>query len=153
MSGTLTGPIPELGKEPIFIANGAIIPMEVSREYTRHGTRESAGSLTVLVYPKTESSFRYRDDTARRWVVLSARRTSGGLQLSASPAPSQAILYRVERWTAAPTSVSICGTTVTVNGAGGAIAASDGENAVNGSPTPAWFYDSAAQRLIVKAFP
>ena len=53
---------------------------------------------------------------------------------------------------AAPASVSICGTTVTVNGADG-IAASEGESAVNGSATPAWFYDSTAQRLIVKAFP
>jgi hypothetical protein len=151
VSGTLTRAVP-FGKEPIFIANGAMIPLDVSRDYTGHGTPASAGSLTVLVYPKAESSFRYRDDAAERWVVLSARKTAGGLTLAAAPAPSQPLLYRVERWTAAPSSVSICGTAVTVNGGAGVPAAAD-ENAVNGSTTAAWFYDEAAARLIVKAIP
>lgn len=152
VSGTLSGQAPSLGREPIFIANGAIIPMDVSRPYTRHGTAASAGSLTVVVYPKGDSSFRYRDDEANRWIVFSAHQTADRLELSASAGLSQPVLYRVERLAAPPSAVGICGAAVIVNGGGGAAAAAS-EDAVNGSSSPAWFYDAAAQRLIVKALP
>jgi hypothetical protein len=151
VSGTLHRTVP-LGKEPIFIASGAIIPMDVSRAYTGHGTAASAGSLTVLVYPNGDSSFRYRDDTANSWVAFTAHQSGARLELAASAGLSQPILYRVERMTSAPASVSICGAFVVVNGAAG-IAAAANENAVNGAAAAAWFYDGASQRLIVKAFP
>jgi hypothetical protein len=151
VSGTLHRAVP-LGKEPIFIANGAIIPMDVSRDYTHHGTKKSAGSLTVLVYPEGDSSFRYRDDQANRWIAFNAHQTADRLELAASAGLSQPILYRVERMTAAPSAVAICGASVTVGG-DAAIAPAASEDAVNGAAVAAWFYDAGHQRLIVKAFP
>src|SRR4029079_9808720 len=63
-SGAVGGFPAPLGREPVFIRDGAIIPMDVERPYTGHGTRDSAGSLTLLVYPgaATSSTFRYRAD-------------------------------------------------------------------------------------------
>ncbi len=151
VSGTLHRSVP-LGQEPIFIANGAIIPMDVSRAYTHHGTEMSAGSLTVLVYPAGDSSFRYRDDQANRWIVFRAHQTADHLELAASDGLSQPILYRVERMIAAPTAVAICGASVTVGGGAG-IPPAASEDAVNGASAPAWHYDAGDDRLIVKAFP
>jgi hypothetical protein len=150
-TGTITYPVP-LGHEPIFIKDGAIIPMQVSRDYTGHGTRASAGSLTVLVYPSGQSRFRYRDDAANRWIVLGAEAAGNALTLGTSDAPSQPLLYRVERWNSAPAAVLVCGTTVMVNGPPGQ-PPSESEDAVNGAAASAWFYDATARRLVVKAFP
>jgi len=150
-SGTITYPVP-LGHEPIFIKDGAIIPMQVSRAYTGHGTLASAGSLTVLVYPSGKSRFRYRDDAANRWIDLGAEAAGNTLTLGSYEAPSQPLLYRVERWNSAPAAVLICGTTVMVNGPPGQ-PPSQSEDAVNGAAASAWFYDAAARRLVVKAFP
>jgi hypothetical protein len=150
-AGRITYPVP-LGHEPIFIKDGAIIPMQVSRSYTGHGTQASAGSLTVVVYPSGQSRFRYRDDQANRWIVLGADAAGDTLTLGPSEPPSQPLLYRVERWSSAPTAVLICGATVMVNGPAGQ-PSSASEDAVDGAVASAWFYDSAAQRLVVKAFP
>ncbi len=150
-TGSILRPVP-LGREPVFIRNGAIVPMQVSRSYTGHGTTSSEGSLTVLVYPNGKSRFRYRDDVQQRWIAIGAELTGNTLTLGTSDAPSQPLLYRVERWTSAPTAVSICGTTVTVNKTPG-LPQSLSEDAVNGATTNAWFYDAEAKRLIVKVVP
>lgn len=150
-SGDITVSVP-WGREPIFIRNGAIIPMQVSRSWTGHGTAASSDSLTVLVYPSGKSRFEYRDDARNRWVAFEAEATANKLTLAASDFPGQPILYRVERVIEAPSSVRICGTTVRVN-SGAGIPASPNEDAVNGSTVNAWHYDAAAQRLIVKAVP
>jgi hypothetical protein len=150
-AGTITQPVP-LGREPIFIKDGAIIPMQVSRAYTGHGGAASDGSLTVLVYPNGRSRFRYRDDAAGRWIAIGAEAAGETLTLGTAEAPSQPLLYRVERWPTAPTAVAICGTTVMVNGPAGSPPAAS-EDDVNGALGGAWFYDPRARRLVVKAFP
>jgi hypothetical protein len=143
---TISYPVP-LGREPIFIRSGALIPMQVSRDYTGHGTPASAGSLTVLVYPSGSSSFSYRDQGY--WVTFNSSLFGTALTLSASPAPSQPVLYRIGHWTSEPVSVGVDGTTVTVN-QGGDVRRGASEDAVNGASSNAWFYDGSAQRLIVK---
>lgn len=143
---TISYPVP-LGREPIFIRSGALIPMQVSRDYTGHGTPASAGSLTVLVYPSGSSSFSYRDQGY--WVTFNSSLFGTALTLSASPAPSQPVLYRIGRWTSEPVSVGVDGTTVTVN-QDGDVRRVASEDAVNGASSNAWFYDGSAQRLIVK---
>ena len=68
LSGTVPGhPVP-LGREPIFIRHGAVIPMRVERDHTGHGTSESAGSLTVVVHPdeSAPTSFRCRQDATSK---------------------------------------------------------------------------------------
>ncbi len=42
---------------PVFIRDGAIIPMNVSRPYTGFGDRDSEGFLTLNVYPHGQSGF------------------------------------------------------------------------------------------------
>ncbi|HOJ32787.1 MAG TPA: glycoside hydrolase family 31 protein [Candidatus Hydrogenedentes bacterium] len=42
---------------PVFVREGAIIPVHVSRSYTGLGDRDSAGYLTFLVYPYEKNVF------------------------------------------------------------------------------------------------
>lgn len=146
---TISYPVP-LGREPIFIRGGALIPMQVSRDYTGHGTDASDGSLTVLVYPNGNSSFSYRDEGY--WVTFNSSFDGTALILSASRPPSQPVLYRIGRWTSEPVCVGVDGTAVTVN-QDGSVARVASEDAVNRATSNAWFYDGPAQRLIVKVFP
>lgn len=150
---TVTGnvnaePVP-LGREPVFIRLGSIIPMEVSRSYTGHGTAESSGSLTVLVYPNGTSTFRYFEDATATWTLFTSRLSGSQLTLTADPAPSLPVLYRIGRMNSHPTSVGIEGGTVFVNSSGD-LPEAPSERQVNGSTVSAWYYDAAARRLIVK---
>ena len=152
LSGTLADyPVP-LGREPIFIRAGALVPMDVQRPYTGHGTRESAGSLTVLAYPSGSSRFRYRSDAREPWITFTSTLVDTQLTLSADADPGQPVLYRIAHWAAPPLSVAVDGLRLTINGDGaaGSLAQASSEAAVNGSRASAWFYDARAQRLIVK---
>jgi hypothetical protein len=152
LSGSLTEHPAPKGQEPIFLRLGAIIPMEVEREYTGHGTRESAGSLTVLVYPSGTSSFRYYNDDTSAWTTFQSVVDGNRLTLSADSSPGWPLLYRVARMSARPSSVGISGRTVTVNGSG-ALPELETEGEVNSSAESAWFYDARARRLIIKVVP
>ena len=46
-----------LEEAPVFIRDGAIIPLNVRRDYTGYGDRESEGFVTWLVYPANRSKF------------------------------------------------------------------------------------------------
>lgn len=55
----------ELKEYPVFVREGAIVPLNVSRNYTGFGDTNSAGALTWLVVPKGHSEFTVlRDETA-----------------------------------------------------------------------------------------
>ena len=149
-SGTVSGLSVPLGGEPIFIRQGSIIPMDVETSQTGHGTAESAGSLTVLVYPSGTSTFRYRPDAREDWITFTSTLADGSqLTLASDTAPRQPVLYRIGRWETAPESVQVDGATVRVN-QGGTLARATSEPAVNGLRQSGWFYDAAAKRLIVK---
>ncbi len=153
VSGLLAGfPVP-LGREPIFVRQGSILPLDVQRRATGHGTRESRGALTMLVFPSGSSSFRYRDQTSESWITFSASLDGTALTLAADPdLPDRPVLYRIENWSTPPSSVAVDGATVTVN-LEGSLPAAASEVAANGSPTSTWYYDAKARRLIVKAVP
>jgi alpha-glucosidase (family GH31 glycosyl hydrolase) len=149
VSGEITGePVP-LGREPVFLRLGAIIPLEVQRDYTGHGTRESASSLTVLVFPNGTTSFRYYEAATAVWSTFTSVRSGTSITLDAVPGPTVPVLYRIGRVTSRPTAVGIEGGTVRVNQSGD-LPEVGSEAAVNGSTTSAWFYDAPARRLIVK---
>ncbi len=153
VSGRLSGFAVPLGREPVFIRQGALIPMDVMRGYTGHGTEESGGSLTVLVYPSGTSSFRYRPFDATPWITFSSSLSGSELTLRADPGlPNQAVLYRVSRWQEEPRSVVIDGATVRVN-QGGSARRLGSEAAANASRESAWYYDSHALRLVIKVVP
>jgi alpha-glucosidase (family GH31 glycosyl hydrolase) len=42
---------------PVYVRDGAIIPMNVRRDYTGIGTKDSEGLLTLNIYPKGENKF------------------------------------------------------------------------------------------------
>jgi hypothetical protein len=155
LTGRIAGhPVP-LGREPIFIRQGAIIPMQVERDYAGHGTSESRGSLTLLVYPDEAgpSTFRYRASAGAPWVTFSSVVSNQRLTLTADPElPSQPMIYRIARWGGPPESVGAFGATVTVN-QGGEMADADSEVRANGTDASSWFYDAPAQRLIIKVVP
>jgi hypothetical protein len=150
-SGTLENqPVP-LGREPIFLRQGSIIPMDVQRGHTGHGTSESAGSLTVLVYPSGTSSFRYREEATGAWITFTSRLSAGTLTLTMDPGPPAVpVLFRIGRWGTAPRSMGVdAAGRLTVN-QGGSVPEASSEREVNGSSRSAWFYDAPARRLIVK---
>jgi hypothetical protein len=161
-SGAVQGfPVP-LGREPIFIREGSIIPMDVERSYTGHGTRDSAGALTLLVFPNpaAPSTFRYRSDARDPWVTFTAQSTDSVLTIDADVPTTQPVLYRISRWPSAPAAVSVDHLQVVVSAAGAAssgthsaVKAAGSEAAVNASRVTTWFYDGETQRLVVKAFP
>jgi hypothetical protein len=152
LSGLLGGfPVP-LGAEPIFIRQGALIPLAVARAYTGHGTNESASALTVVVYPSDVSSFRYRQDADHPWLTFSSSLAGAQLTLTADSSLPQPVLYRIERWPTEPSTVDVEGARVRVN-QGGSLPRTNDEPTVNGSARSTWFYDGVAQRLIVKDVP
>lgn len=149
VSGTVSQPVP-LGREPVFFRHGSIIPLDVRRDYLGHGSSASEGSLTVLVYPKGATTFRYRDEGKRSWITLSADEAKGPLELRYSSPPSQPVIWRVSRWPHKPAGVSVEGNSVHFVGSEGnipeALTAAEAEGATNHR----WFYDSAARVVIVK---
>lgn len=46
-----------LEEYPVFIREGAIVPMHIKRSYTEIGNESSTGFLTLLIYPYGESDF------------------------------------------------------------------------------------------------
>ena len=46
-----------LDEYPVYVREGAIIPMDIKRDYTRIGDKSSAGYLTLLIYPHGKSAF------------------------------------------------------------------------------------------------
>jgi hypothetical protein len=153
VSGTLAGfPVP-LGREPVFIRLGALVPMDVEGPQTGHGTSGSRGSLTVLAYPSGTSSFRYREDARTDWITFTSALDEDRLTLAAEPGlPGRPVLFRIGRWLEVPGSVAVDAARVTVNQGGGAPPLAS-EAAVNASRESAWFYDAPAHRLIVKVVP
>ena len=48
-----------LDEYPVFVKEGAIIPMNIKRSYTKIGDKDSEGYTTILIYPLNKNSFTY----------------------------------------------------------------------------------------------
>lgn len=46
-----------LDEYPVYVREGSITPMNISRDYTQIGDKSSAGFLTYLIYPSDKSEF------------------------------------------------------------------------------------------------
>jgi hypothetical protein len=63
---TVEGPVTfdrkfPLDEYPVYVREGAIIPMNISRSYTGMGDEESANYTTFLIYPHARSTFTLYD--------------------------------------------------------------------------------------------
>jgi len=61
-SGLIEGPVTfkkefPLEEFPVYIREGAIVPLDIKRSYTGIGDESSEGFLTFLIYPEGETSF------------------------------------------------------------------------------------------------
>lgn len=138
------------GKEPIFIARGAIIPMQVRNDYTGHGTTASADALTVNVYPNGHSTFRYYDPT-NGWLTFDVKNVKKRVALcTPDQAPSQPIIYRIADVKQKPNSVKTRGGAVSVNGSEGKTLRERASEFALGQSKKGWYYDAASKRLMVK---
>jgi alpha-glucosidase (family GH31 glycosyl hydrolase) len=60
-----------LDEYPVYIREGAIVPMDIKREYTRIGNKNSSGYLTLLIYPAGKNDFTvYHPDKSGNTTVL-----------------------------------------------------------------------------------
>jgi len=44
---------------PVYVKEGAVIPMSIERDYSGFGTEENTGKITFLIYPSGKNSFTY----------------------------------------------------------------------------------------------
>lgn len=82
---TITREFP-LDEFPVYVRDGAIVPMNVSREYTGFGAADSAGFLTLNVYPCGNNEFviQHTDGSGKTAVAVHQKKgveiTLGGIQ-------------------------------------------------------------------------
>jgi alpha-glucosidase (family GH31 glycosyl hydrolase) len=107
---------------PLYAREGAIVPLEVTSAVTGLGTLNSAGALTVLVWPApTETSFDVRDDDGSLTTIRAARAKDTQIALSRTP---RATILRV-RMDAAPSAVTVDGTPAAALASPAAVTASE----------------------------
>jgi len=153
LKGMAKGYSVPLGKEPIFIKNGAIIPMDIERDYTGHGIKESKGMLTVVIYPNGNSTFKYRDDISNEWYEFKVSQNKDQIEISIEPKKlSIPVIYKVRRWNSAPKSVLIKDKVVKIN-LGGTAKESRTETACVANGLNTWMYNADKSELVVKMNP
>lgn len=134
VEGTLAGyAMPERERIPLFVREGAIVPMNVSTAVTGLGTPARAGALTILVWPAaTETQFQLidEDDAA---TTIKAR--TGRVELTRVARTTYLRVYRET----APTTVT----------AGAPLAMQPTEAALDAAAS-GWRYDAATRALWIK---
>jgi alpha-glucosidase (family GH31 glycosyl hydrolase) len=83
-----------MGRAPIFVKAGAIVPMQVSDAETGHGGPGSAGALTLLFYPDGASS-RLLRPAAGIELLVESRRTDSSTTLTIGPS-AQPLVLRIK---------------------------------------------------------
>ncbi|MEN8122667.1 MAG: TIM-barrel domain-containing protein [Bacteroidota bacterium] len=72
-----------LDEFPVFVKNGAIIPMDIKRSYNGFGTKDNKGKITFVIYPDKENSFDfYHLDKPDVKTTLSYKKTDNELIIS-----------------------------------------------------------------------
>lgn len=70
-----------LDEYPVFIKEGAIIPMHIKRDYTKIGDTSSEGYLTIMIYPHTHNNFTFYHPDSENITDISYNKTSAYLEL------------------------------------------------------------------------
>ncbi len=78
IEGVFTRDFP-LDEYPVYVREGAIIPMNITRSYTGFGDSTSSDYLTILIYPDEESSFRYYQPNGDSQMIISVNKNESDL--------------------------------------------------------------------------
>ncbi len=71
-----------LNEYPVYIREGAIIPMNIEKAYTGIGNENSKGYLTLLVYPHLHSNFTVHHPDNERSTYVSVEETNESLKIT-----------------------------------------------------------------------
>lgn len=135
---TLTVSTADRARIPLFVREGAIVPLSVSGDVTGLGTAASAGHRTVLVYPgEAPSSFTVHDEDGAL-TAIEAELEPGGASVRFSRAATP-LLIRVRAETPA-TGVS----------GGGASLPALSDRAALDAATQGWFAEPATRSTWIK---
>lgn len=66
---------------PVYIKEGAIVPLNVKRDYTGLGKEDSEGFTTILIYPDRQNSFVYFDPRTKEETKIAYERKKQELQV------------------------------------------------------------------------
>ena len=139
-----------LGKEPIFIRRGAILPLRVNSGLTGNGTQNSSNALTLNAYRWGHSTSRYYDDQSG-WITLDMTTQKNRTALcTLDNVPSEPIIWRVRTIAQKPKTVTQQNGAVGVDTAWGSPLPERKSEAAVGGSASGWYYDAAAKRLIIK---
>jgi hypothetical protein len=115
-----------LDEFPVYIREGAIVPLDVSRSYSGLGDRDSAGLLTWNIYPADGSRFTAHHPGGSSTTLHVRRQNSWTILLEGAPQPHLLRIHLPDE----PQGVE-----------------RDGKPLVKGTD---WSYDTAARRLWVR---
>jgi alpha-glucosidase (family GH31 glycosyl hydrolase) len=127
---------------PMYVREGAIIPMEVKNDVSGFGTKKSAGYVTVSVWPKIsgQSSFIFHDTEGPVTFTIH-QQDDKPLEVNWSSSKKNYIFRVNTEDKRAPKKI-----TSSVN----MLIAFSGAHTFNNSNADGWYYDSANQKLWIK---
>lgn len=70
-----------LDEFPVYIKEGAIIPMDIKRTYTEIGDESSEGYLTIRIFPENKSSFNVFDTKNQEKTEIAVDETSDQIRI------------------------------------------------------------------------
>ncbi|MRI01209.1 glycoside hydrolase family 31 protein [Kriegella sp. EG-1] len=73
-----------LDEFPVFVKEGAIIPLAIKRDYTGIGNRASEGFLTILIYPLDDNLFKYYNPKTYEETEFSYQKNNSELKIKVS---------------------------------------------------------------------
>lgn len=124
---TITRNFP-LDEYPVYIRQGAIIPMNVTRSYSGLGDKSSAGFLTLLIYPNGTNEFTLHHPDGSGSTKITTEQEDHNLAISLSGIKKPHILR-----------IKLPSRPVRIN--------LDGTDLVQGER---WWYDENVQKLVIK---
>jgi len=71
-----------LDEYPVYIREGAIVPLNVKRNYTAFGDKNSTDYLTLLIYPNNKNSFKIYHDSSKKNTFVRVEETSDRIEIS-----------------------------------------------------------------------
>lgn len=132
---------------PLFVREGAIVPLDVDSDVNGLGTSASAGMLTVLVWPASEAhALRLREVEGDAITTIGAQRGAKSTTITFAPARASVIVRaRVE---SAPTEVVADGAALIAHGDRASFDAAESGTWYDASERALWIKSTSAVALL-----